>query len=336
MKKKIVIYILLFCTISVFGQDMQFTQFYASPLYLNPALTGANACSRVSLAYRNQWPGVNTTYQSYLLSFDHYLQPQHLGIGLQLATDKAGSAGLRTTLINPSFAYEAKLGKQVGVRLGIQPGVTIKSIKSEQLLFGDQISRGGNSNPTSVATVESPFQTKAFVDVGAGALLYTEKLWIGTSFYHINKPNESLTGSNTNSLPVKYSVHGGGKFPLNADEKDNDLRKYISLVMNYRGQGKFDQFDIGAYYSQSFFNLGIWYRGIPGLKAYKQGYSNNDAIAFLAGVELKTMRIGYSYDLTISKLSSKTSGAHEISLSYQFCQQKVKQKKRVLVSCPKF
>src|SRR4051812_4827177 len=95
----------LFCfqTLLVFGQDMHFTQFYASPLYLNPAFTGANVCSRATLVYRNQWPGIKTAYQSYLFSLDHYMDKQHTGIGLQCASDVAGTGGLRTTNINASI-----------------------------------------------------------------------------------------------------------------------------------------------------------------------------------------------------------------------------------------
>jgi type IX secretion system PorP/SprF family membrane protein len=319
-----------------YGQDMHFTQFYASPLYLNPAFTGANVCSRVSLAYRNQWPGIKTAYTSYLLSYDHYLEKQHVGIGLQAGVDQAGTGGLRTTIINPSIAYETKINKTFAVRFGLQPGVAIKTINFNKLLFGDQIARGGNSGASSVTTVETPSQTKAFFDIGAGALIYTSKFWLGTSFYHLTRPDESFFGSESAILPIKYSVHGGGKFGLNEDEKDSDLRKYVSLVMNYRGQGEFDQFDVGVYYSQYVVNFGIWYRGIPGLKAYKPGYSNHDALAFLIGFQKDKLNIGYSYDYTISKLKTYTKGAHEVTLSYQFCSPKKKKVNRVLVSCPKF
>ena len=334
--RRVLTSLLVVLTSLVKSQDMHFTQFYAAPLYLNPAFTGANVCSRISLTYRNQWPGVKMAYQSYLVSYDHYLQAQHLGIGLMFATDQAGSGGLRTTLINPSFAFETKINKNIGIRFGLQPGVTIKSIQFDKLLFGDQIARGGSANPTSVATVETPTQSKTFVDIGAGTLLYTSNLWIGTSFYHLNKPNESLVTGTGVTLPVKYSVHGGSKLALNKDEKDSDLRKYVSIVMNYRGQGKFDQFDLGVYYSQRLFSIGMWYRGLPGFKSYLPGYANNDAMAFLVGMQAPKLNIGYSYDITISKLTNLTKGAHEITLSFQICAIKQKPTKRLTVSCPKF
>lgn len=332
---KIIIIYLIFQTKFVCGQDMHFTQFYASPLYLNPAFTGANVCSRATLVYRNQWPGVQKTYQSYLLSLDHYVSKQHLGIGLQCGVDEAGTGGLKTTIINPSFAYEIKINKTMAMRFGVQPGVTIKSIHFNQLLFGDQIARGGNAGASSVTTVETPSQNKAFFDIGAGGLIYTSNFWAGASFFHLNKPNESLLGVEGVTLPIRYSVHGGAKFYLNEDEKDPDSKKSISLVAHYRGQGEFDQFDVGVYYGQHGFTAGIWYRGIPGLKAYKPGYRNDDAVAAVIGFQRERLNIGYSYDITISLLHKQTSGAHEVTLSYQLCKPK-KTIKRVLISCPKF
>ncbi len=331
---KIIILIFVLQARFVFGQDAHFTQFFAAPLYLNPAFTGANVCSRVTTLYRNQWPSINKTYQSYLLSADHYISTQHLGIGMQLGVDEAGTGGLRTTIINPSFAYETNINKTIAFRFGVQPGVTIKSIQFDKLIFGDQLARGGNTGANSIASVENPTQSRAFFDIGAGGLIYTSKFWLGTSFFHINKPNESLYGNDDVKLPIKYSLHGGTKLYLD-DEKDPDLKKSMSIVMNYRGQGKFDQLDVGIYFSKYGVNLGFWYRGIPGLKAYKKGYSNNDAIAIILGFQKKRLRIGYSYDITISKLASLTKGAHEITLSYELCKPK-KITKRVLIACPKF
>jgi type IX secretion system PorP/SprF family membrane protein len=329
---KIFIIVLILNNKMLFGQDMHFTQFYSSSLYLNPAFTGADVCSRVSIAYRNQWPGISKAYRSYLASFDHYLAPYNIGIGLQLGNDVAGTGDLRTTIINPLIAYEATLTKKLIMRVGVQPGLGIRSINFNNLVFGDQIARGGG-----VSTIETPTQSKAFFDIGAGALAYTKKYWLGISFYHLNKPNSSLLGETSiSNIPTKYSVHGGYKYTLNKDEKEPMKQKHLSAAMNYRGQLEFDQLDIGVYYSQNVFNVGLWYRGLPGVKAYKPGYSNNDAFATIIGVKTDRMNIGYSYDFTISKLTNQTQGAHEITVSYQLCKLNKKKKKRLLVPCPKF
>ena len=313
------------------AQDMHFTQFYSSPLYLNPAFTGANVCSRVALTYRNQWPGVSTAYQSFLLSADHYLDKYHLGIGLLLGNDEAGTGQLRTTIIDPSIAYEARINKSIAVRLGVQPGIGMRSINFNNLLFGDQIARGGN-----VPTIENPVHSKTYFDANAGALIYTDKAWVGISIFHINRPNESLIGD-VAKMPVKFTLQGGYKFPLSdKNEKDEFQQKSFTTAVHIMGQSKFDQMDIGGYYSQYKFSLGLWYRGLPLVKAYKPGYPNNDAIDVVVGFQTKRMYIGYSYDITISNLSNVSNGAHEISISYQLCKPKKKKKYRTQLACPKF
>lgn len=333
--QKGVILIFIFTIISgasiIKAQDMHFTQFFSSPLYLNPAFAGANVCSRVSTAYRNQWPGVSKTYSSYLLSVDHYIQQFNIGVGLLFGNDVAGTGDLSTTIINPIFAYELKVNRKVSMRFGVQPGVGMKSINFNALLFGDQIARGGN-----VTTLETPTQSRTYFDIGAGTLLYTRKYWLGASVYHLTRPDVALMGNGEGVLPIKYSLHGGAKYVFNPKEKNLYAQRSISPAFNYRGQREFDQLDIGFYFTQYIVNIGLWYRGIPILKAYQPGYSNNDAIAVIIGIKTDRFNIGYSFDYTISQLTGLTHGAHELTLSYQLCKFKKRKRTRMQVPCPKF
>ncbi|MFL5763600.1 MAG: type IX secretion system membrane protein PorP/SprF [Bacteroidia bacterium] len=313
------------------AQDMHFTQFYSSPLVLNPAFAGADVCSRVSLTYRNQWPGVQKTYRSYLCSVDHFLFEQNLGVGIVFGSDVAGSGNLKTTMVMVPVAYEGKLTKKLYVRMGLQAGVQIQSIDYDKLLFGDQVARGGG-----VPTLEEPSVKKSFFDTGTGILFYTRSAWGGFSAYHLNKPNQSFMDNEDGTLPVKISFHGGFKYLTNQEEKEERSRRYISPAFNYRHQNKFDQLDLGFYYTQSALNLGLWYRGIPLLKKYAPGYANNDALAFIIGVRNERFNFGYSYDVTISRLTMISKGAHEITISYQLCKLKKKKKPRMLLPCPKF
>ena len=328
---KLLFFVFLFQLRTAVGQDIQFTQFYSAPMYLNPAFTGANACSRVTMIYRNQWPGMSNVYVSKLLSVDHSIKNTNFGIGLTFGTDEAGSGNLKTTIINPAISYQAKINRRTALRFGLQPGVGIKTINLNNLVFGDQIYRGGN-----VATVEYRPQTKAYFDLGAGALFIHNDYWIGASAYHITVPNESFFSNPYNTLPVKYSVHMGAKYDLSKDEKDKRQKKYISPVLHYRHENKFDQVDIGFYFTKHIFTVGLWYRGIPVLKAYRRGYANNDALSLIVGLQTDRIKIGYSYDKTISNLSIISKGAHEITLSFQLCNPKKRKTKLVLVSCPKF
>lgn len=314
------------------GQDIHFTQFYAAPLYLNPAFAGANVCSRVTMAYRNQWPGVSKTYNTFLFSADHEITQYNMGVGLLLTSDVAGTGNLTTTFINPTIAYGVRLTKQFALRAGFQPGMGIESVNFNKLLFGDQIARGGG-----VPTLETPTQTRVFFDMGAGALLYSSKYWIGAAFSHLANTNQSLINNGFAQLPEKYTIHGGAKIPLNEDESDDFKKKYITSAFNFSNQQNFNQLDIGFYYTQYVFNIGIWYRGIPLSKTYAN-YVNNDAFAFLVGVQTGRLNIGYSYDMTVSRLQNSLSyGANELTLSYQLCKlHKRKPKYGLMLPCPKF
>lgn len=333
MKRLSIFFILISLSVAIQlrAQDTHFTQFYSSSLYLNPAFSGAEVCGRISTTYRNQWPGVAKAYSSYLLAGDHYIPDYHIGIGALLATDAAGSGNLKTTTFTPLFAYEVKMTRALIMRFGVQPGIGVHSISFNKLLFGDQIARGGG-----VPTIEDQTKSKTYFDIGAGMLAYTKDFWLGTSLYHINRPNESLIPGNESFLPMRYTVHGGYSYAINEDEKEEFKQKSIAAAFNYRGQSDFDQLDIGAYYMQYVFNLGIWYRGLPFLKSYKPGYSNNDALALIIGFKTERLNIGYSYDFTISKLVGATAGAHEVTLAYQLCKLTKKKKKRIIVPCPKF
>jgi type IX secretion system PorP/SprF family membrane protein len=328
--KIIFLFVLLAVADTLKAQDMHFTQFYSSPLYLNPAMTGLNVCNRVTLTYRNQWPGISRSYNSYMVASDHFIPDAKLGVGMLVAHDQAGSGNYMTTIVSPSFAYELRVSQEFGIRFGLQPGVAQKRINYDKLVFGDQIARGGD-----VATVENSKPSKNYFDAGTGILFYTKQYWGGFALSHINQPNESLTGT-TSRLPVKYSLHGGYSHLLNVDERDDSKKKSITNVFHYRHQKEFDQFDYGFYFNQNVYTVGIWYRGLNLVKRYKKGYQNNDALCVILGLQNKRTNFGYSYDITISKLASISQGAHEVTISYQLCSPKKKRKVRLTVDCPKF
>jgi type IX secretion system PorP/SprF family membrane protein len=331
--KRILLVISLFQGLAAIAQDLQFSQFYAAPLYLNPAFTGNSVCGRVSSNYRNQWPQIGKGYVSYAFSADHYLPTIKSGIGLLVTNDKAGTGDLRTLTINGLYAYELTLTKKWSARAGFEAGIGSRSVDISKLTFADQISRGGAS-----ATVETRnYETATYFDISSGFLLYSLKHWIGFAAHHLNTPNTSLLFGE-NQLPLKYSVHAGTKIPINQTSDNEKAVEFISPAINYKGQAKFDQVDVGCYYTKNPIVFGVWYRGIPLFKSYQPGYANNDGIIVTFGINADKLRIGYSYDFTISKLVGSTKGAHEVSFAYQLCTLKPKKRKKppFLVPCPKF
>lgn len=316
------------------AQDPQFTQFYASPLYLNPAFTGLTYEHRFSLNFREQWPGVKTAYRTGMVAYDYNIANLNSGIGIFLLNDRAGTSNLITQQQGLNFAYRVKINKYSELRLGISLVMAQKKLDYSNLIFNDQLASGSGSGPSRDAL---SIEKVRYFDMGCGALYNSTNYWIGFSAKHINEPNASMVGD-VNILPVYLSLHGGYRYIISArGSGKTKLEEFISASFHYKKEGKYDQFDIGAYYFKSFLNLGIWYRGLP-FKHYKPGYPNRESIALLLGLEVpdKNFRIGYSYDLTVSRLGlTNTKGAHEISLVYEVAKKR-KRNKRTLVSCPKF
>jgi type IX secretion system PorP/SprF family membrane protein len=317
------------------AQDPHFTQFYASPLYLNPAFTGLTYEHRFSINFREQWPGIKTAYRTGMVAYDYNIANLNSGIGAFIVYDRAGTSNLVTQQSGLNFAYRFKINKYSEFRAGLMLAMTQKKLDNTNLIFNDQLANGGPAAGPSRDALA--IERVNYLDMGCGALYNTTNYWLGVAAKHINQPNVGMLG-NVEALPVYVSVHGGYRYIISArGSGKTKLEEFLSASFHYKREFKYDQFDIGAYYFKSFLNLGIWYRGLP-FKHYKPGYPNRESIALLVGLEIpdRNLRIGYSYDITISRLGlNSTKGAHEISLVYEVAKKR-KRNKRALVSCPKF
>lgn len=320
-----------FCLGGMVAQEMQFTQFYAAPMFLNPAFAGLTYEHRFSASYRRQWPGIRNSFTTYMAAYDYNLSELNSGIGGFVLQDMAGTSNLTTTQGGLNFAYSFKLNKTSEIRAGMMAAMTQKKLDNTRLVFNDQLITG---NPSSVDYKSEQIN---YLDMGAGALYNSTYYWLGVSARHINQPNTSMLG-NIEVLPVYLSVHAGYRFIIEAvGSSRTKLEEFVSASVHYKKEQKYDQFDIGAYYFRSFLNVGIWYRGLP-FKKYKPGYPSRESIAVLLGLEIpnKNFRVGYSYDISVSKLGiTNTQGSHEVSLIFEAAKRR-KKTRRVLVSCPKF
>lgn len=328
--------ILLFpCTV-LKGQDQQYTQFYAAPMLLNPAFAGTSIQTRVAMNYRNQWPTLPQAFVSYNFSFDHFFPEVKSGVGLNVSHDRAGTGALTYTNVSLQYAYEFNITRKISLRPAINIGYGSNYLDIDKLTFGDQLARQ-DAGATTLDPDRARYAQKpvAYPDFGAGFLVYAEKFWLGASIFHINEPVHSLVGRES-ALPRRVSAHGGFRIKL-SDVGAFSKRQFIVPAFNYQLQGLFDQLDIGFYYEYDPIIIGLWYRGLPGVKKNANSTINQDAIAVLVGYEINNMRIGYSYDLTVSSLTPNSGGAHELSIVMEFASKKSKKKnKRRVMPCAKF
>lgn len=313
MKMKCFFGALILSTLA-FAQDPQFTQFYANPLYLNPAFAGSNNCPRVCLNYRNEWPAITGTFVTTSFSYDQYAQGMHGGLGVLVTHDKAGEGTINTTNVSGIYSYHLKIHRTVSINFGFQASYHQKSVDWDKLNYGDQIDpKKGFIH----LTAEVPGTSAQNLDLSAGLLVYGDHFYGGASVSHLTTPNETVKNG-FSPLPMKYNVHGGIKIPLGNDGFEN----YISPNLIYQEQQDFKELNIGFYAARGPIVGGMWYRG-------------RDAFILLIGVQSGIYRMGYSYDVTVSKLSNATAGSHELSLGLYFgC--KPKKKNFRPIDCPSF
>ncbi|MFN3403328.1 MAG: type IX secretion system membrane protein PorP/SprF [Cytophagaceae bacterium] len=300
------------------GQDVQFSQYYASPVFLNPAFAATPNNTRLGLQYRDQWRAIGNNFRSGLFHGAHLFERANSGLGLIAHKSLEGSGRYSVTEFALVYAYRIKVGKKSFLIPAIQAGMSGRSIDFSNLDFPDQYTNNGMSQGTSENLSGG---RKNFADFSAGILYYNKRVFAGFSSHHLSQPNQALISGN-DPLPRKYSGHAGYKIFLSDPESDRE-QSFI-LTANYKFQGKADQLDAGAYFILNPITFGLWYRGLP-MKTFAE-FRNNESVVGMIGLHMKHLRIGYSYDYVISALRGYSGAVHEISLNLEFYIKKPKAK----------
>ncbi len=327
------------------AQDPQFSQFYAAPLYLNPALTGSTGQARAGINYRNQWPAIDANFTTMSAYFDYFIEDKRSGVGMIITRDVEGLADLRSISVGLQYSYEITFSKNLGFRPGVQVAVFDRNVNFNKLTFGDQFDPvTGTIISSSTAEQFRTDYRKTFVDLSLGGVFFTKYAWLGIAGFHLNTPNQSIIDEDS-PLPMKVALHGGFKYYLRPGVKGTGIyaqtaERSISPAFQYRHQGQFDQMDLGLYFTTEPLVLGLWYRGVP-FKTVAN-YMNNESIVFLLGFtnigSKQALNIGYSYDYTISKLGAGSGGAHEFSMVYTWSMRDPRKPPRdkLIIPCPDF
>lgn len=336
--KKLIPILILCCVLArlVQGQDPEFSQYYAAPLYLNPAFSGTGADHRLIANHRNQWPSISNGFVIYAFSYDYNLSEVNSGLGFMVVTDKAGSANLRSTVVNFQYAYKVNLNNKWIFSSGLNFGMGFRNIDFSRLVFGDQLAFDTDGNSPSDDPVYSNLQSTSYFDFGAGMLAYNQTCWLGFAAAHINRPNRSILDG-TAQIPIKTTFHGGVRIPLYHGPFKRDRVAALAPSFIYKQQGRFDQLDVGAYFLYEPVVVGLWYRGIP-IQQTVSDHISHDAVVVILGFQFEKIEISYSYDLTVSSLGPIAGGAHEVALKYKLnVINNVKTKKKEkYIPCPTF
>lgn len=291
----------------LFAQDSGFSQFFANPLYLNPAFTGTTELPRFVLNYRNQWPQKGATYTTYSVSYDQVSKKMNTGFGLLILHDRELNNIVSTSNASLTYSYHLRFGNGKFMTLGLQAGMVLKQFDGENLIFPSQIDQlsGEIANPVLIFYDN---EKKLFPDFAVGAVGQHNIFFYGASIHHFTQPDESIIeGDQKGKLPVKITLHAGARTrKLHHGLLSREFT--VSPNILYQQQGSFKQLNLGIYMIEKSFLFGGWLRNNIDVRP--------DAFIFLAGFAREKFQFGYSLDLTLSKLSNYSYGSHEVSLTF--------------------
>lgn len=336
MKRSLLLFILIVVGAiwEASAQDPQFSQYYQSPLYLNPGFAGITPQQRIVVNHRIQWPSLPQAFATSAVSYDMFVNELRSGFGVLFTTDKMGSAGWRTTTASLLYSYKVKLSEKIVFSPGLSFGYGSNGLDRTKLVLGDGLEYDGLSLDPEL----NKLGRQNYFDFGSGFLLYSRSLWLGASFTHMNRPNLSVL-NDVSRLPMKTAVHGGIRIDMNGGMRNAKRASYLTPSFIYRMQGKtFTQLDVGLNYHVDPISVGLWYRGKPFRKTVINSVEQ-DALILYLGLYFKNLTIGYSYDFTVSELQTASGGAHEISIVYEFNTKSTRKdikKKYRLIPCPTF
>ncbi len=292
----------------LFAQDPQNAHFLASPLSLNPALTGTTTEGRFLFNYRSQWAKLPGDFVTYQTSYDQYLPKIKSGLGIYVLGDRAGSAGVKNDQIQLSYAYDLRLNSQAGLRMGLQVGYGNRYVDYYKLIFGDQLTTQGYTGNNTQETAGIRNLNINYFDTGSGMVLYGENAFLGVAVHHLNQPNVSWTGG-TDILNRKISIQGGFKKTFKFRNQKNPYDYTGSFMPNFQyvRQGDFQMLNVGLQAYLSPLILGFYYKDIP----IRKGYGG--ALVSLFGFEYQNMVFMYSYEAGLGGFAQFTGGGHEVS-----------------------
>ena len=317
--------VLILAVNALSAQDVSFSQYYGNPTYLNPALAGSQIAPRLKLNYRNQWPAMSATFVTYAATYDQFVDAISGGVALTVMSDDQGDGTITATSIGAMYSYRVNLTNRLTMNAGFQTTYIQNKLNSGKLIFGDQINRltGEISNYTEEELNKDRLNF-GMVDFSTGLLLgYKESIYFGVAAHHITQPDNSFTSIGNSRLDMKITAHAGAMIDLREGLDGGGIEDLsISPNILYQQQGKFHQLNIGLSFNVFPMVIGAWYR---------HNFENADAIIGLIGFQHEKLRVGYSYDYTISSLSNNaTNGAHEISFGWIFDRPQKKFKHRAI------
>lgn len=305
LKGAAVIIFSLFTVLPSYAQDPSFSQFFSSPLNINPALTGnINGDWRVISNFRDQWIGPASPYTTGTVSYDRKILQHKMpgvpeenvwGIGAMIMYDYAMDGIVKSNYASMNLSYSIKLSEEPSIHrltAGFGGSYGKRYVDFSRLTFEEQFTGYGFN--TSLPTGEialSNMRGNLSANSGLTYSIRSEKrnFDIGIAGFHLNRPKQTFLKDENERLAMRKVIHANFETYLN---------DFLVLNTNaiFQNQSRARYYSAGAslgYFlggqQETMFNAGIWY------------WSRNAVIPYI-GIVYKDMQFGFSYDITISSL----------------------------------
>ncbi len=319
--------ILLFLPAS--GQDINYSQYFSTPLYYNPAFTGLNTGLRGRFTFRDQWPTLPVDIKSYYFSADigDRNLPGAGGIGLMIQSDNPGYGLINNLQAALTIGVRIPMTSFMIAQVGVKAAVVQRLVNWDELVFSDQLDpKYGNIYQTGFIPPDA--DKRVFPDFAAGGILQFLSPAgningnIGFACDHIFRPDQAFLSNASAPLPRKWVAHGdlviSSGYSSSSFYRSSDEPLKLNIGFLYQNQAKFNSLEVGLNMLKFNIYLGGWYKStltgntgtsIVLLAGYRYVFAPDMSIKFI-----------YSYDLQVSKSLAGTGGAHEISLVLEFDQ----------------
>lgn len=271
-------------------QEPQYTQYMFNMMSVNPAYAGTREAMNALLLSRWQWVGVDGAPTSHTFALHTPINNKKIGVGASVIADNIGP--VTNTYVNLNYAHRIPLSEQITLSLGLKGGiynyhVGLSSLELNEIDDNFQQDYKNNFQP----------------NIGAGAYLYTKDYYVGFSVPKMIKTNLEDVGVDDIPTELKRHYFFSAGYVFKLDSK----WKLKPSIINKMVEGAPPSLDITA---QALYRDRFWFG-----TTYRVG----DALAFLVEVQAnRQLIVGYSYDYTLSGMSSVSDGSHEILISYDF------------------
>jgi type IX secretion system PorP/SprF family membrane protein len=295
MKRITVILIVVLGCLNGYAQQLgQTSQFLLNKSLYSPALVGIDNQFEGVLNYRNQWTSMNNSPKTLVLSVNNPFEGKSYAIGGSILTESLGAT--KRNFFSLSYVYDVKVADDYLLAFGLSASMTQYRTDGSKLVLTDA---GDETIDQKVNMVSlSP-------DFNFGMAVKHEDFYVGLSVNNLIESRINMLAANgkREQLPLELARHFYvyGSYTVDLDKFDA-----IPFVVVKGASNSPYQFELGSKFVHK--ESKVW-GGIS--------YRHLDAISFLLGYTImEQIDLGYSYDLTVSKIRMQTLGSHELSLRF--------------------